>query len=89
VDARGADVYVGGAGRIPLPVTLVEGAEDRFLLPSGGEKTLGWLTGGEAAAGSRLEVIPGYGGIDLLVGEAAVRDVFPTILQHLEGVANA
>jgi cholesterol oxidase len=89
VNERGEDVYLAGAGQIPIPVTLVQGAEDRLLLPSGSEKTLSWLQGREPAGAYRLEVISGYGGMDLLVGEAAVRDVFPTILQHLEGAADA
>jgi len=89
VNERGEDVYLAGAGQMAIPVTLVQGAEDRFLLSSGCEKTLSWLQGREPAGAYRLEVIPGYGGMDLLVGEGAVRDVFPTILQHLEGVANA
>jgi cholesterol oxidase len=84
VNSLGEGVYLAGTGRIKIPVTLVAGAEDRFLLPSGAEKTVNWLLTQDPGGRHQCEVVQGYGGMDLLVGEGAVRDVFPLILQHLE-----
>ena len=85
VNSLGEDVYLAGTGRIKIPVTLVAGAEDRFLLPSGAEKSVNWLLTQDPEGPHRCKVVQGYGGMDLLVGEGAVRDVFPLIRQHLEG----
>ena len=89
VNAGGRDDYLPAERHPSIPVTLIQGAEDSAFLPSGTDKTLNWLLENRPDGRYRRHLVPGYGGLDLLIGEKAVIDVFPVIREHLEEFVSA
>jgi len=87
--AGGRDGTLPTGGYPSIPVTLIQGAEDRAFLPSGTDKTLNWLLENRPDGRYQRHLVPGYGGLDLLIGEKAVIDVFPVIREHLEEFVSA
>jgi cholesterol oxidase len=91
VNAKGENVYLPNIGRLKdTPITLIHGAENRVLLPSGTETTYNLLCekNGRYEKDGRERysryVIPGYAHLDCFIGMNAARDVFPLILAELE-----
>jgi cholesterol oxidase len=85
VGADGGDVYMPHLDRLAIPITFIHGAENACFLP---ESTRLTYTALREKNGSNLysrHVIPGYGHIDCIYGKNAAKDVYPFMLQHLEG----
>ncbi len=86
VDAEGGDVYMPHVERLKLPITFIHGAENQCFLPESTERTKAWLEQHNGAGLYRRRLLPDYGHIDCIMGQHAARDVFPSILEHLERV---
>ena len=85
VSAKGEDIYMPHLERLAIPISFIHGAENNCFLPESTEQTVKLL--GEKN-GSKLytrHVIPKYGHIDCVYGKNAATDVYPLIVQHLEG----
>ena len=85
VGADGGDVYMPHLERLAIPIAFIHGAENACFLP---ESTRLTYTALREKNGSNLysrHVIPGYGHIDCIYGKDAAKDVYPFMLQHLEG----
>lgn len=85
VNARGEDVYLPHLERLAVPILFVHGEENACFLPSGSERAVDLLARKNGTNLYRRAVIPRYGHIDCIFGKDAARDVYPTILEHLEG----
>ena len=79
---------MGQFDRLALPITFINGAEKKTLLPQSTELTLNALREANDHDGSKKlykrYLIPNYGHIDCIFGKNAVNDVYPFILDHLE-----
>ena len=84
VDAAGADVYMPHLDRLAIPMSFIHGADDRCVLVAGTEATVAELRERNGAELYRLDVVPGYGHLDCLIGKYVLRDVFPLIVQQLD-----
>lgn len=87
VDAQGEDVYLPQLDRLALPIAFIHGAENECFLPESTELSFNLLRAHNGPGLYSRHVIPGYGHIDCIFGQEAVRDVYPLILQHLEATA--
>ncbi|MCU1346867.1 MAG: esterase/lipase [Acidimicrobiia bacterium] len=61
---------------------LFAGQDNRCFLPSSQERTFAFLDGHRPNY-HRLHVVPGYGHLDMFMGQRAASDVFPLMLQEL------
>jgi hypothetical protein len=61
---------------------LFAGADNRCFLPASQERTFAFLDGYRPGYHS-LHVLPGYGHLDVFMGQHAAHDVFPLMLQEL------
>lgn len=84
VNARGQDVYLPHLKRLNLPIAFIHGDENECVLPSSTETTYDLVTKANAKTHYSRHVIPQYGHVDCIIGEKAVQDVYPHILDHLE-----
>jgi cholesterol oxidase len=85
VDAQGADTYLPHLDRLALPIRFIHGAENDCYLPESTELTLEALgKRNDPSLYSRV-VIPDYGHIDCIFGKNAAQDVYPFIVEHLDG----
>jgi len=89
VDAEGRDAYLPYLDRLAVPVALIQGAESEAFRPEGAEATVAALSAAMRPELVSLQVVPDYGHLDLLIGKAADRDVYPLILEQLERTAAA
>lgn len=84
VRADGAEAYMPHLDRLKLPILLLVGDGNECWEPKATEATYDAL---RATNGDKLYervVVPGYGHLDCIFGDNAARDVYPTILAHLE-----
>ncbi|MDE2089462.1 MAG: GMC family oxidoreductase N-terminal domain-containing protein, partial [Gammaproteobacteria bacterium] len=86
VAAGGSDRYMPHLQRLAIPITFIHGAENACFLPRSTELTYEALRDKNAKISYRRHVIPGYGHIDCIFGKDAARDVYPLILEHLQGI---
>lgn len=84
VNSRGEDVYLPRLGEIRCPVAFIHGAQNRFIMPSGSERTYEELKKLNGPERYTRHLIPGYAHMDCFIGDKAHRDVFPVILEELE-----
>ncbi|MDX1433341.1 MAG: hypothetical protein R3286_12935 [Gammaproteobacteria bacterium] len=84
VDSRGGDVYLPLLGELKVPVAFLHGADNRFIMPSGSERTFEQLKKLNPDVPYTRTVIPGYAHMDCFIGQDAHRDVFPTIRVELD-----
>jgi len=84
VNARGEDCYLPHLERMAIPITFISGEENRCFLPESTEITYNNLCEKNGKDLYKRVVIPNYGHIDCIFGKNAVRDVYPSILNHLE-----
>ena len=90
VDARGQDVYLRRFDqRLRLPITFIHGAENHCILPESSERTYRRLIERFGTQDYARHVLPGYGHLDCILGQDAVRDVFPRIVAALDAHAHA
>ena len=88
VDHTGADVYLPHVERLNFPILFLAGDQNRIFLPETSARTFAWL---RAANGSELYervVLRGYAHLDGFIGRDAARDVYPTMLAHLDANQN-
>jgi cholesterol oxidase len=86
IGADGRDSYLTHLDRLRQPVTLLSGSENLVWTPESTKRTYELLCerlGGEIV---RRVVFDDYGHQDVFIGAEAARDVFPTILDHLDRV---
>jgi cholesterol oxidase len=84
VDAKGNEVYMAHLDRLKLPICFIHGAENQCFLPVSTELTYNALREANGKDLYSRHVIPGYGHIDCIYGNDAVKDVYPYMLEHLE-----
>ena len=73
----GAD---GELDRLAVPIAYIHGAESEIFKADGTERFAERL-------GATCMVVPDYGHLDLLIGQAAATDVYPAIQEHLARAA--
>lgn len=83
-DHEGDDVYLPYPERLAIPILFLSGAENKYYLPESTALTYDYLRQANGDDLYQHLVVPGYGHTDCLFGANAVRDVFPSILAHLE-----
>ena len=87
VDAHGAEAYLPNIAKLAaIPITIIHGANNECYLPASTERTLQALDQAAPGVPHRRHLIPGYGHIDCIFGKNAVADVYPKMLEHLEGI---
>ncbi|MGD0799011.1 MAG: alpha/beta fold hydrolase [Acidobacteriaceae bacterium] len=85
VSFNGADVYLPHLNRLAIPITFIHGERNDCFLPESTEITYELLRKVNGPGLYTRNVIPGYGHIDCIFGKNASTDVYPFILDHLEG----
>ena len=85
VRADGADIYLPHLERLAIPITFMHGAENQVFLPASTETTYNLLREKNGGNLYHRYIVPHYGHIDCIFGKNAVVDIYPLILQHLEG----
>ena len=85
VNSKGEESYLPHLDRLNIPIAFLHGAANDCVLPASTQITYELLcrTHGEHLYSRHL--IPGYGHVDCIFGKSAAKDVYPLILQHLEG----
>jgi cholesterol oxidase len=84
VDSAGKDSYLPHVDRLKLPIAIIHGADNQFLLPRGSERTYEWLREHNGPELYSRIVVPGYSHLDSFIGKHAAQDVFPLIQRELE-----
>jgi cholesterol oxidase len=87
VAADGSDRYMPHLENLALPLTIVHGAENSCFYPESTARTIDALSAANGPGFYQRHVIRGYGHIDCIFGENAVRDVYPCFLQGLAPTA--
>jgi cholesterol oxidase len=85
VDVEGRNSYLPHLEQLDLPILFISGEDNECYLPESTRLSYDRLCGAFNPEQYQREVIRGYGHIDCIFGERAARDVYPFILQHLEG----
>lgn len=86
VSANGDENYLPHLDRLAIPIAFIHGAENECFLPESTKITYNLLREQNGKGLYTRHVIPNYGHIDCIFGKDAVRDVYPFILNHLEGL---
>jgi cholesterol oxidase len=84
VDEKGNDVYMPQIGRLKIPITFIQGADNQLFLPAGTHKTFRHLSEKNGPAGYSLITFPGYAHMDCFVGRSASTDIFPILAGELD-----
>ncbi len=87
VSAGGEDIYLPHLERMAFPIRFIHGAENECFLPRSTEITFDLLRQKNGKDLYSRTVIPNYGHIDCIFGKDACRDVYPSIVEHLEATA--
>jgi cholesterol oxidase len=87
VNHRGEDVYLRHPERMRLPTLFLQGQRNYIFHPEGSKRTVQWLRRHNGPGFYQRVVFPKYAHLDALAGRDAHRDVYPTILRHLEKTA--
>jgi cholesterol oxidase len=85
VGADGGEAYMPHLERLAIPIAFIHGAENQCFLPESTRLTFNLLREKNGSNLYSRHVIPGYGHIDCIYGKDAASDVYPFMLQHLEG----
>jgi cholesterol oxidase len=85
VSFDGADIYLPHLNRLAIPIKFIHGERNECFLPESTEITYELLRRVNGPDLYTRNVIPGYGHIDCIFGKNASIDVYPFILNHLEG----
>ncbi len=85
VNAEGEEVYLPHLERLAIPIAFIHGADNVCVLPKSTEITLDRVTKANGAELYVRHLIPDYGHVDCIIGKNAATDVYPLILNHLEG----
>ncbi len=84
LSADGEDRYLTHLDRMAIPIAFIHGEENATFLPRSTELTIEELAAANGAGLYERTVVPNHGHMDCLIGTNAARDVYPTILRHLE-----
>ena len=84
VSHGGERSYLERPERFAIPITLIHGEENAVFLPEGAEKTYEFLRTHNAKDLYERHLVPRYGHNDCLIGNNAVEDVYPIILDALK-----
>ena len=84
IDKDGKDTYLSRVTNMTIPITLVQGTENRIFLPKGSEKTWNLLRKTNDPALYERKVFPGYAHMDLFIGKNAHKDIFPYFVAELD-----
>jgi cholesterol oxidase len=85
VDAHGRDRYLQRPDLLrDVPIHFLAGEHNYIFHPEGTEKTLSWLRGHNGPRNYTLQILPGYGHLDAIIGRDVAHDVFPDIIDHLD-----
>jgi cholesterol oxidase len=84
VDFDGEDVYMEHVDRLAFPIRFVHGAENACFGPRGSQQSYEWVVANNGPDLYSRVVIPEFGHIDCILGERAVTEVFPHIVDHLD-----
>jgi cholesterol oxidase len=84
VDEQGNDVYMPNVGRLKIPISFIQGADNQLFLPSGTHKTFRHLCEKNGPRDYSLITFPNYAHMDCFVGKTAVRDIYPTLAGELD-----
>lgn len=85
VNSEGENCYLPNLDRLAIPIAFIHGSENDCVLPKSTESTYNLLCDTNGSQLYSRHVIPEYGHVDCLIGENASADVYPLILDHLEG----
>ena len=85
VNANGEDCYLPNVERLAIPIAFIHGDENDCVLPESTEITFNLLCEKNGSDLYTRHLIPKYGHVDCLIGENASTDVYPLILEHLQG----
>lgn len=66
-----------------LPILFLSGSDNVVYKPETTDVSYTTLTVGLGQKGYEREVVQGYGHLDCWMGEDAVRDVYPRVLEHV------
>ena len=66
-----------------LPILFLSGSENVVYSPETTDQSFTTLTNHFQQAGYEREILQGYGHLDCWMSEAAVNDVYPTVLAHI------
>jgi len=85
VDVHGRESYVlpNNMDNLNLPITFISGEKNQCFLPESTKQTFDLLRTTFPSQQYNREVIKGYGHIDCIFGSSANKDVYPSILNHL------
>jgi cholesterol oxidase len=84
VDAQGRDVYLQHPERLAVPIHFLAGAHNYIFKPSGTEATLAWLRSHNDPGLYSCANLPDYAHLDGILGRNSARDVYPSVLAHLD-----
>jgi cholesterol oxidase len=84
VDSAGNDVYLPFVERLKFPILFLAGDHNRIFLPRTSERTYEWLRAANGPELYQRVVLKDYAHLDGFIGRDAARDVFPTIVEHLD-----
>ncbi len=85
VNFAGEDVYLPHLDRLTIPITFIHGADNECFEPKSTQITYDLLRQTNGKSLYDRHVIPGYGHIDCIFGKNAWQDVFPIVLDALDG----
>jgi cholesterol oxidase len=86
IGADGRDVYLADLERLRRPITLLSGSENLVWTAESTKRTHDLLTENLGGDLYRRVVFDDYGHQDVFIGAEVAKDVFPTILEHLDTV---
>ena len=87
LDRTGANTYLPHVERLALPITFFAGSANQIFFPETSRRTYDWLVAHNGPELYRRQVFEGYAHMDFWVGQNASRDIFPSVLEALEGSA--
>ena len=85
VGADGGEIYMPHLDRLAIPICFIHGSENDCFLPESTRLTVELLSEKNGSNFYSRHLIPNYGHIDCIYGKNAATDVYPFILNHLEG----
>jgi cholesterol oxidase len=83
VDEQGNDIYMPNVGKLKIPISFIQGAENQLFLPEGTHKTFQYVCQKNGSDNYVWISFPNYGHMDCFVGKTAVTDIYPTICAEL------
>ena len=84
ISVDGADLYLPHLERLQLPITFLHGAHNLVWVPESTQRTYDLLVHEFGPDHYRRIVFPDHGHQDTIMGERAIDNAFPAILEHLD-----